>query len=373
MYWTTEPLLDIRHSSWHASHASLSLGVESRNGSTWHIPDCPVRVTLAVRFPHDFTIFGIHRTIITKTNFGDRSHPHTGNPALTIKEKVNLLSVLKNAGSEPGGFYSLEAVKEAIKNGIGYEAAIECNKDLFGNSQLYQISFGQSFVKLTTLAMKTREKVNFRKNLEELHKKIFAMAKAYTLQQFEELMGRVDQIDKRVKAYLFQIGYHKWEKVHSTVKRTWTMTSNIAEFINNTNRIAIRLPVVSTMDFMRLMIESWNAKQHEEATNTLNELTVKYNDVLTNNRLLSQRMIVKTSNEFLHTVTSGAKKFIVCLRSRKYICGEFQLDEIPCSHAMTAITYRNQHGENYCSPYYNNKNFSDAYAIPFEPLPCEST
>ncbi|XP_047258514.1 uncharacterized protein LOC124890759, partial [Capsicum annuum] len=117
------------------------------------------------------------------------------------------------------------------------------------------------------------------------------MAKAYTLQQFEELMGRVDQIDKRVRGYLFEIGYHKWARVHSTVKRTWTMTSNIAESINNTNRIARRLPVVSTMDFMRLMVESWNAKQHEEATNTLTELTVKYNDTLTNNHLLSQRMM----------------------------------------------------------------------------------
>ncbi|MCD7460739.1 hypothetical protein HAX54_044319 [Datura stramonium] len=51
--------------------------------------------------------------------------------ALTIKEKVNLLSVLEDAGIEPGGFYSLEAIKEAIKNGTGHEAAIQCNKDAF--------------------------------------------------------------------------------------------------------------------------------------------------------------------------------------------------------------------------------------------------
>ncbi|XP_047257509.1 uncharacterized protein LOC124889592 [Capsicum annuum] len=151
------------------------------------------------------------------------------------------------------------------------------------------------------------------------------------------------------------------------------MTSNIAESINNTNRIARRLLVVSTIDFMRLMIESWNAKQHEEATNTLKELTAKYNDVLINNHLLSQKMIVKVTNEFLNIVTNGAKRFIVCLRRRKCSCGEFQLDKIPCSHAMAAITYRNQHGGNYCSPYYSNKNFRDAYVIPVEPLPCEST
>ncbi|CAN4124508.1 unnamed protein product [Withania somnifera] len=59
--------------------------------------------------------------------------------ALTLKEKVNQLSVLKDAGMEPGAFYSLQAVKEAIKDGTGHEAAIQCNNDLFGNNQLYQV------------------------------------------------------------------------------------------------------------------------------------------------------------------------------------------------------------------------------------------
>ncbi|KAM3380654.1 hypothetical protein P3S68_006227 [Capsicum galapagoense] len=89
------------------------------------------------------------------------------------------------------------------------------------------------------------------------------MAKAYTLQKFEELMGRVDQIDRRVSVYLYEIDYHKWTRVHSIVKRTWTLTSNIAESINNTNRKAKRLPVVSVLDFMRLTVESLNAKKNE--------------------------------------------------------------------------------------------------------------
>ncbi|CAN4122129.1 unnamed protein product [Withania somnifera] len=59
--------------------------------------------------------------------------------ALTLKEKANLLSVLKDAGIKPGGFYSLAAVKQAIKDGTGHEAAIQCNNDLFGNNQLYQV------------------------------------------------------------------------------------------------------------------------------------------------------------------------------------------------------------------------------------------
>ncbi|XP_060183336.1 uncharacterized protein LOC132613337 [Lycium barbarum] len=77
---------------------------------------------------------------------------------------------------------------------------------------------------------------------------------------------------------------------------------------------------------------------------------------------------IPTSTEFLHTVTDGMKRFSVCLRSKICSCGRFQLDEIPCGHALATIMYRHQHGEDYCSAYYSNKNFKDTYAIPVEQI-----
>ncbi|XP_049388095.1 uncharacterized protein LOC125852399 [Solanum stenotomum] len=211
------------------------------------------------------------------------------------------------------------------------------------------------------------------KNVEDLKKLFFAMAKAYTLQQFEELMRKVDEIDKKIRKYLFGIGYHKWTMTHATVNHTWVMTSNIAESINNTNRLARKLPVVSLLDFMKITIQSWSAKHSEEAGQTKTDLTEPYNKILEDNREISHRMTVSPSTQFLHTITDGARRFTMCLRSRKCSCGRFQLDEIPCGHAMAAIGHRNKHGEDYCSEFYNNKNFQDAYEIPVEPLPCEST
>ncbi|KAF3431470.1 hypothetical protein FNV43_RR26201 [Rhamnella rubrinervis] len=60
--------------------------------------------------------------------------------ALKLKQKANLLQFLKQAEIEPDdGFYSLESIEEAIKEGVGYAPGIECNKDSAGNSQLYQV------------------------------------------------------------------------------------------------------------------------------------------------------------------------------------------------------------------------------------------
>ncbi|KAI5679023.1 hypothetical protein M9H77_09973 [Catharanthus roseus] len=60
--------------------------------------------------------------------------------ALDLKEKANLLQVLKDARIEPNGdFYSLESIKEAIRKGLGYTSFVQCNVDIWQNQQLYQV------------------------------------------------------------------------------------------------------------------------------------------------------------------------------------------------------------------------------------------
>ncbi|XP_060183238.1 uncharacterized protein LOC132613214 [Lycium barbarum] len=204
------------------------------------------------------------------------------------------------------------------------------------------------------------------RNKEQMRKLYYAMAKAYTLQEFNECMGRVTKIDRKLRRYYFEIGYHKWTRIHATVKRTWTQTSNIAESINNATVNARELPVAKLLDFMRELVERWNATHNEEAKNTFTDLTKKYQEIINKNG-------VRASTEFLHTVIDGVRRFTVCLRARTCTCGRFQLDEIPCGHAMAVIVYRHQHGAEYTSAYYSNKNFLDTYAIPVVPLPCEST
>ncbi|XP_074328992.1 extracellular ribonuclease LE-like [Apium graveolens] len=59
---------------------------------------------------------------------------------LSLKNQVNLLQTLENAGIHPdGGSYSLQSIKSAIEQGTGFTPFIECNVDSSGNSQLYQV------------------------------------------------------------------------------------------------------------------------------------------------------------------------------------------------------------------------------------------
>ncbi|XP_075098960.1 uncharacterized protein LOC142175856 [Nicotiana tabacum] len=122
-------------------------------------------------------------------------------------------------------------------------------------------------------------------------------AGSYTLDEFNERMSKIEEIDPRVKSYLYDIDCHRWSRVHATVR---------------------------------------------------------------------------ASTDHIYAVIDGVKRYIVCLESKKYSCGQFQLDELPCPHALAALRHRNETYENYCSPYYTRESLLRTYEIPVNPLPDEN-
>ncbi|XP_075095292.1 uncharacterized protein LOC142173572 [Nicotiana tabacum] len=152
-------------------------------------------------------------------------------------------------------------------------------------------------------------------------------------------MSKIEENDTHVKAYLYDIGYHIWSRVHATVNRMWTMTLNIAESLNAVTKDARELPIVELLEYMRTLLERWTNEKLLKAKGTFTYLGKKYNKELEDNRILSQKM---------------------------------RLDELPCAHALAALRHRNESYENYCSPYYTRESLLHTYEIPVDPLPDES-
>ncbi|KAK8947985.1 Ribonuclease 1 [Platanthera guangdongensis] len=72
--------------------------------------------------------------------------------ALNLKDKVDILQILSSSGIEPNdNSYSLSSIEEAIQTGFGFTSVIDCNKDVSGSIQLYQVQLcvdktGTSFI-----------------------------------------------------------------------------------------------------------------------------------------------------------------------------------------------------------------------------------
>ncbi|XP_075107001.1 uncharacterized protein LOC107816847 [Nicotiana tabacum] len=185
-------------------------------------------------------------------------------------------------------------------------------------------------------------------------------------------MSKIKEIDTRVKAYLYDIGYHGWSRVHATVNKTWTMISNIAESLNAVIKYTRELPIVELLEYMRTLLERWTNEKLLNAKGTFTYLGKKYNKELEDNITLSQKMIVRASTDYVHAMIDGVKCFIVCLQNKRCSCGQFQLDEFSCPHALAALRHMNKSYENYCSAYYTKERLLQTYKIPIDPLPDKS-
>ncbi|XP_070029319.1 uncharacterized protein [Nicotiana sylvestris] len=154
--------------------------------------------------------------------------------------------------------------------------------------------------------------------------------RSYTLDEFNERMSKIEEVDPRVKSYLYDISYHRWSRVHATVNRTWTMTSNIAESLNAVKKDARELPIFDLLEYMWTLLECWTNEKLLKAKGTFTFLGSKFNKELENNRTLSQNLRVRASTDHIHTVLDGVKRYIMCLENKKCSYGQFQLEELPC-------------------------------------------
>ncbi|XP_059310682.1 uncharacterized protein LOC132062048 [Lycium ferocissimum] len=198
------------------------------------------------------------------------------------------------------------------------------------------------------------------------------MDNAYTRADFDRLMEDMDNIDNRVRGYLFDVGYEKWYIAHSTVNRSMVMTSNIAKSLNSATRHARDLPIKSLLQFMMDLVMRWNNDNQKDATATFTELGNKYNIIMKENIILSDKMTVMTSTHYVYLVMDGEKRNIVCMHEKKCSCQRFQIDGIPCPHAMAVLSYTYMEVQNYCAAYYTREYFLKAYEMPVNPLPDES-
>ncbi|XP_009761983.2 uncharacterized protein [Nicotiana sylvestris] len=153
---------------------------------------------------------------------------------------------------------------------------------------------------------------------------------------------------------------------------TWTMTSNIAESLNDVTKNARELPIVELLEYMRNLLERWTNEKLLKAKSTFTYLGFKFNKELDDNRTLSYKLRVRASKDYIHTVLDGVMHYIVCLENKRCSCGQFQLEELPCPHVLAALRYRDESFEQYRSPYYTRDNLLRTYEIQVNPLPDES-
>ncbi|VFQ82969.1 unnamed protein product [Cuscuta campestris] len=145
-------------------------------------------------------------------------------------------------------------------------------------------------------------KSKFRGKSEVIQWKFRGAAQAATVKEFEEYLQLLDDEDPRIREYLNKIGNSKWSRCHSDKSRYSSMTSNLAESLNNVNNSAREFPVAKLVEFIRDRMQLWFHERSEIASSTRTPLPKKLEVVLIQMQREAFRMKVcfsETSHSYI--------------------------------------------------------------------------
>ncbi|XP_050234423.1 uncharacterized protein LOC126682721 [Mercurialis annua] len=225
---------------------------------------------------------------------------------------------------------------------------------------------------LCTFHLFNNVKRNFKKSSKPLREAFYGAAKAYTTEAFDYYMKQLDGMCRGLKTYLEAVKYKKWARAHCENNRHKVMTTNIAESMNSRIKAGKDLPITTLLEYLRKMVQEWSYANRHLARSTFTNLSKRAEDILNDNYIQSLKLVVSNSNDNVKTVYDHKTKFIVDLKERTCTCRRFDIDEIPCPHAMAILKEFNQDPYKFCSHYFTKETILKTYEETVYPVVDES-
>ncbi|CAL8996235.1 unnamed protein product [Prunus brigantina] len=197
-------------------------------------------------------------------------------------------------------------------------------------------------------------------------------AKSYRLAEFNRYFSMIN--NERVQTYLVRAGLHKWSRAHCDGRRYNVMTTNIAESINSVLRFARMLPVVHLIEEIRNMLQNWFSQRRDLSMKCKSMLCPDLGEKKLRKRLdAASRMNVVKINDVEYNVLDGDMNGLVHLQNHSCTCRKFDLEQLPCKHAIAVCRHLNLNPYSFASSYYTRTTWAAAYAESIYPVQPQGT
>ncbi|XP_016652417.1 PREDICTED: uncharacterized protein LOC107881897 [Prunus mume] len=197
-------------------------------------------------------------------------------------------------------------------------------------------------------------------------------AKSYRLAEFNRYFSMIN--NKRVQTYLVRAGLHKWSRAHCDGQRYNVMTTNIAESINSVLRFARMLLVVHLIEEIRNMLQNWFSQRRDLLMKCKSMLCPDLGEKKLRKRLdAASRMNVVKINDVEYNVLDGDMNGLVHLQNHSCTCRKFDLEQLPCKHAIAVCQHLKLNPYSFASSYYTRATWAAAYVESIYPVPLQGT
>ncbi|XP_022891898.1 uncharacterized protein LOC111406753 [Olea europaea var. sylvestris] len=139
------------------------------------------------------------------------------------------------------------------------------------------------------------------------------------------------------------------------------MTTNNAESLNSSFKNAREFPVLAMVEQIRKTLQKWFYERHIEAEKCATTLTPPIEEKMRKQYDDAKGQMVVPINEYELHVGVENEMHIVNLEARTCTCREFDLEKLPCKHALAAAKFKGVSCYSLCSPYYTTTSWKQAY------------
>ncbi|KAH9679403.1 SWIM-type domain-containing protein [Citrus sinensis] len=195
-----------------------------------------------------------------------------------------------------------------------------------------------------------------------------AASKAYRLTHFTYYMNEIYKFSEAVGKYLEEAGIDKWARSHFDGRRYNIMNTNIAKCMNGILKSNRLLPIHKLMDGIIDKLREWFCKRREEAAATNSRLIKWADKVVRSRQIVSKNFRVINLNLYEFIVKDGDLDGHVNMLAKTCTCREFQLEQLPCVHAVAVCRHRDFSIYDYCFYYYSSDAWVLAYSETIYPI-----
>ena len=114
------------------------------------------------------------------------------------------------------------------------------------------------------------------------------------------------------------------------------MTTNIVETMNNMMRVAREYPITALIDFVLYTMGQWFFERRRDSLNMSGKITPSREALIRDRWDNAGSLKPRQLNENEYHVICGNLDTIVNLRSKSCRCKVFEVEKLPCIHAIAA-------------------------------------
>jgi hypothetical protein len=149
------------------------------------------------------------------------------------------------------------------------------------------------------------------------------------------------------------------------------LVNNISEFFNSYILKACDKPILTMLEMIRKQFMRRHQLKRDGISKLKGKLCPRIVEKLETVGDVASDCLSRYSGDGMFGVEQGSRQYVVDIRNRKCGCRRWQMTEIPCAHAHSAITFHRHHPEDYVDPCYSIETYKNAYAPLIYPMPSE--